>query len=90
MVGIELLYPEAAKRFGGKGLQNALGRALSLGRVGAMMTPVGMGITALGIGKSLYNIAQEEQDRINEMRENDPIAYQEYLKEQQEFMDVSA
>jgi hypothetical protein len=38
----------------------------------------------------LYNIAQEEQDRINEMRENDPIAYQEYLKEQQEFMDVSA
>ena len=90
MVGIELLYPEAAKRFGGKGLQNALGRALSLGRVGAMMTPVGMGITALGIGKSLYNIAQEEQDRINEMRENDPIAYQEYLKEQQELMDVSA
>ena len=35
MVGIELLYPEAAKRFGGKGLQNALGRALSLGRVGS-------------------------------------------------------
>ena len=32
MVGIELLYPEAAKRFGGKGLQNALGRALALGR----------------------------------------------------------
>ena len=71
-------------------LQNALGRALSLGRVGAMMTPVGMGITALGIGKSLYNIAQEEQDRINEMRENDPMAYQEYLAEQQELMDVSA
>ena len=43
-----------------------------------------------GIGKELYNIAQEEQDRINEMRENDPIAYQEYLKEQQELMDVSA
>lgn len=90
MVGIELLYPEAAKRFGGKGLQNVLGRALSLGRVGAMMTPVGMGITALGIGKELYNIAQEEQDRIDEMRENDPMAYQEYLKEQQELMDVSA
>ena len=90
MVGIELLYPEAAKRFGGKGLQNALGRALSLGRVGAMMTPVGLGITALGVGKELYNIAQEEQDRINEMRENDPVAYQEYLAEQQELMDVSA
>ena len=90
MVGIELLYPEAAKKFGGKGMQNALGRALSLGRVGAMMTPVGLGITALGVGKELYNIAQEEQDRINEMRENDPIAYQEYLAEQQELMDVSA
>ena len=90
MVGIELLYPEAAKRFGGKGLQNALGRALSLGRVGAMMTPVGIGITALGVGKELYNVAQEEQDRINEMRENDPMAYQEYLAEQQELMDVSA
>ena len=90
MVGIELLYPEAAKRFGGKGLQNALGRALSLGRVGAMMTPVGLGLTGLGIGKELYNVAQEEQDRINEMRENDPMAYQEYLAEQQELMDVSA
>ena len=90
LVGIELLYPEAAKRFGGKGLQNALGRALSLGRVGAMMTPVGLGLTGLGIGKELYNIAQEEQDRINEMRENDPMAYQEYLAEQQELMDVSA
>ena len=90
MVGIELLYPEAAKRFGGKGLQNALGRALSLGRVGAMMTPVGLGITALGVGKELYNVAQEEQDRINEMIENDPMAYQEYLAEQQELMDVSA
>ncbi len=90
MVGIELLYPEAAKRFGGKGLQNALGRALALGRIGTMMTPVGIGITALGVGKELYNIAQEEQERINEMRENDPVAYQEYLAEQQELMDVSA
>ena len=90
LVGLELLYPEAAKRFGGKGLQNALGRALSLGRVGAMMTPIGAGITALGIGKELYSAAQEEQDRINEMRENDPMAYQEYLAEQQELMDVSA
>ena len=90
LVGAELLFPEAAKRFGGKGLQNALGRALSLGRVGAMMTPVGIGITGLGIGKELYNVAQEEQDRINEMRENDPMAYQEYLAEQQELMDVSA
>jgi len=90
LVGVDLLFPEAAKRFGGKGMQNALGRVLSLGRVGAMMTPVGLGITGLGIGKELYNVAQEEQDRINEMRKNDPVAYQEYLAEQQELMDVSA
>ena len=90
LVGVEMLFPEAAKRFGGKGMQNALGRILSLGRVGTMMTPVGLGITGLGIGKELYNAAQTEQDRINEMRENDPVAYQEYLAEQQELMDVSA
>ena len=90
LVGVEMLFPEAAKRFGGKGVQNTLGRILSLGRVGTMMTPVGLGITGLGIGKELYNAAQTEQDRINEMRENDPMAYQEYLAEQQEFMDVSA
>jgi len=90
LVGVEMLFPEAAKRFGGKGVQNTLGRILSLGRVGTMMTPVGLGITGLGIGKELYNAAQTEQDRINEMRENDPMAYQEYLAEQQELMDVSA
>ena len=90
LVGVEMLFPEAAKRFGGKGVQNTLGRILSLGRVGTMMTPLGLGITGLGIGKELYNAAQTEQDRINEMRENDPIAYQEYLAEQQELMDVSA
>ena len=90
MVGIELLYPAIVKQLGGKGLQNALGKVLSLGRVGAMMTPVGLGITGLGIGKELYNVAQEEQDRINEMRENDPMAYEQYLAEQQELMDVSA
>ena len=33
LVGLELLYPEAAKRFGGKGLQNYFIRDLSLGRV---------------------------------------------------------
>ena len=86
LVGAELLFPEAAKRFGGKGLRNALGRALSLGRVGAMMTPVGIGITALGVGKELYNVAQEEQDRINAMTPEEKL---EYFAEQQELMDVS-
>ena len=96
LVGVELLFPELAKRATtsptGTGLLSRAGRFLlnPIPRVAAAMTPVGIGITALGIGKELYNVAQEEQYRINEMRENDPMAYQEYLAEQQELMDVSA
>ena len=75
MVGIELLYPEAAKRFGGKGLQNALGRALSLGRVGAMMTPVGLGITALGLGKMGIEAAMDEREKILSMTEEEKTNY---------------
>ena len=75
MVGIELLYPEAVKRFGGKGLQNALGRALSLGRVGTMMTPVGMGITALGLGKMGIEAAMDEREKILGMTEEEKTNY---------------
>ena len=75
MVGIELLYPEAVKRFGGKGLQNALGRALSLGRVGTMMTPVGIGITALGLGKMGIEAAMDEREKILGMTEEEKTNY---------------
>jgi len=75
MVGIELLYPEAVKKFGGKGLQNALGRALSLGRVGTMMTPVGMGITALGLGKMGIEAAMDEREKILGMTEEEKTNY---------------
>ena len=75
MVGIELLYPEAVKKFGGKGLQNALGRALSLGRVGTMMTPVGMGLTALGLGKMGIEAAMDEREKILGMTEEEKTNY---------------
>ena len=87
MVGIELLYPEAAKRFGGKGLQNALGRALSLGRVGAMMTPVGAGITALGLGKMGVEALIDERERILNMT---PEELEIFRAEQEEQMGMSA
>ena len=87
MVGLELLYPEAAKRFGGKGLQNALGRALSLGRVGAMMTPVGAGITALGLGKMGIEALIDERERIKNMT---PEELEIFRAEQEEQMGMSA
>ena len=87
LVGLELLYPEAAKRFGGKGLQNALGRALSLGRVGAMMTPVGLGITALGLGKMGIEAEMDERERILNMT---PEELEIFRAEQEEQMGMSA
>ena len=51
-----------------------------------------LGIATLA-GEGLYQLGKlgyKEQQMINEMRENDPEAYQRYLAEQQELMDVSA
>jgi len=75
LVGVDLLFPEAVKRFGGKGMQNALGRVLSLGRVGTMMTPVGAGITALGLGKMGVEAAMDEREKILGMTEQEKTNY---------------
>ena len=77
MVGIELLYPEAAKRFGGKSVQNVLGRFLlnPLPRVAAAMTPVGLGITALGLGKMGVEAAMDERKKILGMTEQEKTDY---------------
>ena len=59
-------------------------------RFARVANPVGI---ATLVGEGLYQLGKrgyEEQQRINEMRENDPEAYQQYLAEQQELMDVSA
>ena len=87
LVGVEMLFPEAAKRFGGKGMQNALGRALSLGRVGAMMTPVGAGITALGLGKMGIEALIDERERVLNMT---PEELEIFRAEQEEQMGMSA
>jgi|TARA_R110000822_G_scaffold13682_1_gene48390 hypothetical protein len=87
MVGLDLLFPEAAKRMGAKGMQNALGRALSLGRVGAMMTPIGLGITGLSLGKMGYEALQGEKEKIANMSEEERSGY---FAEQEEQMGVSA
>ena len=87
LVGVEMLFPEAAKRFGGKGMQNALGRVLSLGRVGAMMTPVGAGITALGLGKMGVEALIDERERVLNMT---PEELEIFRAEQEEQMGMSA
>jgi|TARA_S200002703_G_C3786828_1_gene242649 hypothetical protein len=59
-------------------------------RAARFASPLGIATLA---GEGLYQVGKlgyEEQQRVNEMRENDPEAYQRYLAEQQELSDVSA
>jgi len=59
-------------------------------RAARFASPVGIATLA---GEGLYQLGKlgyKEQQMINEMRENDPEAYQRYLAEQQELADVSA
>ena len=87
VVGIELLYPEGAKRLGAKGITGVLGKALNLSRAGAMLTPVGAGITALGFAKMGYNALQAEKEKLEGMSDEEREAY---LAQAQEQMDLSA
>ena len=59
-------------------------------RAARFASPLGIATLA---GEGLYQLGKlgyKEQQMINEMRENNPEAYQQYLAEQQELMDVSA
>ena len=59
-------------------------------RLARVTNPIGIATLA---GEGLYQLGKlgyKEQQMINEMRENDPEAYQRYLAEQQELSDVSA
>ena len=69
------------------GKYGKLGRIAATGaRIPSLMTPVGIGLQ----GVELVNQAIKEQKRIDEMRETDPEAYQEYLAEQEEMAQFSA
>ena len=59
-------------------------------RAARFASPVGIATLA---GEGLYQLGKlgyKEQQKINEMRENNPEAYQRYLAEQQEMADASA
>jgi hypothetical protein len=91
MVGIDLLYPELAKQTVGKlaprgtGILSTLGRfaANPFGRAARAFTPIGAGITAIGLGKDYYNFVQSDLAR----KAANPEAY---AAEQEEQMGMSA
>ena len=100
VAGADLLLPELAKQAGVRGVLanpfqlaekasrfGKVGRGIaSLARAPAMFTPVGLGL----MGIEGVRMGMREQDRINQMRETDPEAYQEYLDDQESLLDFSA
>ena len=90
VAGADLLAPELIKR----GASTGTGIMSKIGRVAAnpffkgarAFTPVGLGL----MGIEGVRMGMEEQDRINEMRLNEPDKYQEYLDELESYEDFSA
>ncbi len=81
LVGVELLFPELAKRAAtsptGTGLLSKAGRFLlnPIPRAAAAMTPLGVGITALGLGKMGIKAAIDEREKILGMTEQEKTDY---------------
>ena len=86
MVGIELLYPELAKKTVGQIAPRGTGILSTIGRVAAnpffraarAFTPVGAGLTAIGLGKDAY-------ERYQELEAMSPAEREELAKERDEF-----
>ena len=72
---------EGLGRFGRAGRIAAMGA-----RIPTLMTPVGLGL----MGIEGVMMGMREQERINQMRETDPEAYQEYLADQEDMLRESA
>ena len=105
VAGADFLLPELVKKTAGQapkgfmsqvlglqGLEKAakygrIGKGIaSLARIPSMMTPVGLGL----MGIEGVRMGMREQDRINEMRMNEPDKYEEYLDELESYGDFSA
>jgi len=90
VAGADLLLPELIK----KGASTGTGIMSKIGRVAAnpffkgarSFTPIGLGL----MGIEGVRMGMREQDRINEMRLNEPDKYQEYLDELESYEDFSA
>jgi hypothetical protein len=90
VAGAELLAPELIKKGAstGTGIMSKIGRfaANPFFKGARAFTPVGLGL----MGIEGVRMGMREQDRINQMRETDPEAYQEYLDDQESLLDFSA
>ena len=100
VAGADLLLPELTKQAGVRGVLanpfqlaekasrfGKIGRGIaSLARAPAMFTPVGLAL----MGAEGVRMGMREQDRINEMRMNEPDKYEEYLDELESYGDFSA
>lgn len=99
LAGLELLYPDIAKKISGKAPKGFISNVLGLqglakyGRLGAMaaraptlMTPLGIGM----MGLEGILMGKREQERIEKMKEEDPEAYREYLEDLEEMSRYSA
>ena len=96
MVGIDLLYPELAKqtvgRFAkpaGKGILSTLGRVAMnpFGRAARAFTPVGAGITAIGVGKDYYDFAKDEIAKVKAMTPEERSFYNDLLMDEGGLLD---
>jgi hypothetical protein len=81
VVGADLLLPEITKQVGIRGIL-----ANPFGKAARAFTPIGLGL----MGIEGIRMGMKEQDRIDEMRETNPEAYEEYLDEQESLLDFSA
>tara|TARA_R100001443_G_scaffold116546_1_gene137286 strand:+ start:718 stop:2850 length:2133 start_codon:yes stop_codon:yes gene_type:complete len=90
IAGAELLAPELIKKGAstGTGIMSKIGRVAAnpFGKLARGFTPVGLGL----MGIEGVRMGMEEQDRINEMRMNEPDKYEEYLDELESYGDFSA
>jgi hypothetical protein len=96
MVGVDLLYPEVAKqtvgRFAkpaGKGILSTLGRVAMnpFGRAARAFTPVGAGITAIGVGKDYYDFAKDEIAKVKAMTPEERGFYNDLLMDEGGLLD---
>ena len=99
LAGAQFLYPELAKKTVGQAPKGFITNVLGLqglakfGKLGmlaarapTLMTPVGFALQ----GAELVNQGLKEQRRIEDMRENNPEAYQEFLADQENILRQSA